>query len=103
MRWPAGALQAGRRFEAHLAQWVREVAHVRLHRTTGEAPIERFKREAGALKPLCGRLPFGLLRDLVRRVQSDCAIDLDGNSYSVPWCLSARPASLSSAQAALCA
>jgi transposase len=75
--WPA--------FEAHLAQWVREVADVRLHGTTGEAPIERFKREAGALKPLCGRAPFGQLRDLVRRVQSDCAIDLDTNSYSVPW------------------
>jgi Mu transposase-like protein len=25
------------------------------------------------------------LRDLVRRVQPDCAIDLDTNSYSVPW------------------
>jgi hypothetical protein len=75
--WPA--------FEAHLAQWVREVADVRLHGTTGEAPIERFKREAAALKPLYGRAPFGQLRDLVRRVQPDCAIDLDTNSYSVPW------------------
>jgi hypothetical protein len=25
------------------------------------------------------------LRDLVRKVQADCAIDLDTNSYSVPW------------------
>jgi hypothetical protein len=25
------------------------------------------------------------LRDLVRKVQSDCAVDLDTNSYSVPW------------------
>ena len=82
---------AGRRFEswaafeAHLAQWAREVADVRVHGTTGEAPIERFKREAGALRPLCGRAPFGQLRDLARRVQPDCAIDLDTNSYSVPW------------------
>ena len=28
---------------------------------------------------------FGRVRDLVRRVQADCAIELDGNSYSVPW------------------
>lgn len=25
------------------------------------------------------------MRDLVRKVQPDCAIDLDTNSYSVPW------------------
>lgn len=34
---------------------------------------------------LAGRAPFGQLRDLVRKVQADCAIDLDTNSYSVPW------------------
>ena len=27
----------------------------------------------------------GQLRDLARKVRSDCAIDLDPNSYSVPW------------------
>src|SRR5215468_8477513 len=32
-------------FEAHLAKWEREVANVRIHGTTGEAPIARFKRE----------------------------------------------------------
>jgi hypothetical protein len=25
------------------------------------------------------------VRELVRRVQADCAIQIDGNSYSVPW------------------
>jgi hypothetical protein len=34
---------------------------------------------------LSGRAPFGQLRDLVRKVQADCAVDLDTNSYSVPW------------------
>ena len=82
---------AGRRFEswaefeAHLDRWTREVADQREHGTTGVAPIERFADEAGALRPLVGRTPFGQLRDLVRKVQSDCAIDLDTNSYSVPW------------------
>jgi transposase len=82
---------AGRRFEswasfeAHLDRWIREVADQRDHGTTGEPPIERFAGEVDALRPLSGRAPFGQLRDLVRKVQADCAIDLDTNSYSVPW------------------
>lgn len=82
---------AGRRFAswgefvAHLDQWNREIADVRIHGTTGELPIVRFADEASALRPLGGRAPFGQLRDLVRKVGSDCAIDLDTNSYSVPW------------------
>jgi transposase len=83
---------AGHRFaswaalEAHLDWWMREVADVREHGTTGEAPLERFVRdEAAALKPLDGRPPFVQLRRLVRRVQSDCAVAVDANSYSAPW------------------
>lgn len=82
---------AGRRFaswgsfEAHLEQWNREIADVRMHGTTGQPPIERFAGEASALRHLGGRVPFGQLRDLVRKVRPDCAIDLDTNSYSVPW------------------
>jgi hypothetical protein len=83
---------AGHRFaswaalEAHLAWWMREIADARVHGTTGEAPSERFRRdEAATLRPLDGRPPFRQLRELVRRVQADCSIELDGNSYSVPW------------------
>lgn len=73
-------------FEAHLAQWERDVANVREHGTTEEAPIVRFARdEAHRLKPLRDRPAFGSLRDLVRVVGNDCAIEVDGNSYSVPW------------------
>jgi hypothetical protein len=72
--------------EAHLAKWEREVANVRIHGTTGEAPLVRFERdEAQRLKPLGGRAAFGMLRELSRVVGNDCAVEIDTNSYSVPW------------------
>jgi hypothetical protein len=37
------------------------------------------------LKPLRGRSSFGSLRDLVRVVGNDCSVEVDTNSYSVPW------------------
>ncbi len=73
-------------FEAHLAVWEREVANIRVHGTTGEAPLVRFARdEAHRLKPLGDRPPFGNLRELSRVVGNDCAVEVDTNSYSVPW------------------
>lgn len=83
---------AGRRFatwsemEAHLETWTREIADRRVHGTTGEPPIVRFARdEAAALRSLAGTPPFINARDLLRRVGADCAIEVDGNAYSVPW------------------
>jgi transposase len=83
---------AGRRFaswaelEAHLETWTREIADVREHGTTGEAPRVRFERdEAQTLRPLAGRPPFEQTRELVRVVTTDCSVEIDTNSYSVPW------------------
>jgi transposase len=83
---------AGRTFaswealEAHLARWERETANARTHGTTEEEPMIRFARdEAEKLKPLAGRPPFGACRALERKVRNDCAVEVDGNSYSVPW------------------
>jgi hypothetical protein len=46
----------------------------------------RFERdEAEALQPLAGRPPFQQIRELIRRVQADCCVEVDGNAYSVPW------------------
>ena len=57
-----------------------------MHGTTGEVPVERFRRaEARALQPIAGIPPFAVARELVRKVQGDCAIEVDGNAYSVPW------------------
>jgi len=73
-------------FEAHLEEWTREIADQRVHGTTGEVPVERFRRaEARALQPIAGIPPFAVARELVRKVQGDCAIEVDGNAYSVPW------------------
>ena len=82
---------AGHRFESwaalkgHLAWWMREIADMRCHGTTGEVPLARFEREAERLRPCAGRPPFGQLRDLIRTVHADCSVTLDTNAYSVPW------------------
>jgi Mu transposase-like protein len=55
-------------------------------RGTGEAPITRFARDgAHRLKALGDRPAFGSLRELSRVVGNDCAVEVDTNSYSVPW------------------
>lgn len=72
--------------EAHLVAWTRDVADVRVHGTTGEAPLARFQRdEAHRLRPLADRPSFQPTREWTRRVQSDCTIELHRNWYSVPW------------------
>ena len=87
-----GNALAGREFASwealhgHLAWWLREIADVRIHGTTGEAPIARFRAaEAAALKPLAGKPPFVQDRELSRRVHSDACVEVDTNRYSVPW------------------
>ena len=83
---------AGRRFasfaelEAHLACWTREVADRRVHGTTGRVPIEHFaEEEAGRLQPLPTYGRFEQVRELRRRVTTDCSVVVDTNAYSVPW------------------
>ena len=73
-------------FEAHLSRWEREVANARVHGTTEETPMARFAREEAArLRPLAGRPAFGSLRELTRGVGNDGCVEVDANSYSVPW------------------
>ena len=83
---------AGRHFESWSALeadrdgWIRDIADIRIHGTTGEAPIERFRRaEAGALRSIAGVPRFARARELVRKVQADCVVEVDSNAYSVPW------------------
>ena len=59
---------------------------MRIHGTTGEPPLARFRREeALALKSAAGIGPFHAARELIRVVQSDCCVEVDTNAYSVPW------------------
>lgn len=82
---------AGREFgswgelEAHLERWMHEVADTRMHRTTEERPIDRFERERDRLRPIEGKPSFVRAREYVRVVHADLCVDLDTNSYSVPW------------------
>jgi transposase len=72
--------------QGHLDQWMRNVADVRIHGTTGEPPIERFEREErSALRPLAAKAPFLQVRELTRKVHTDACVELDTNRYSVPW------------------
>ena len=76
--------------DAHLVWWMREVADVRLHGTTHERPIDRFAREAAALRPFGEHPAYLHVRRFDRRVTGDCRIELDTNRYSVPYWLVGR-------------
>ena len=82
---------AGREFaswaemESHLERWMREVADIRFHGTTEERPIDRFARERGYLEPGAGKPSFVRHRELTRVVHTDLCVEVDTNSYSVPW------------------
>ncbi len=76
--------------DAHAVWWLREVADVRIHGTTHERPIDRFAREAAALRPIGGHPPYVQTRRVSRRVTGDCRIEVDSNHYSVPFALVGR-------------
>jgi hypothetical protein len=80
-----GSSRAGRHWKAHLDGWTRDLADQRVHGTTGEAPIERVRRAAaGALRSITEVPPFEIARELMRKVQADCVIEVDSNAYLVP-------------------
>ncbi len=64
--------------------WVREVAGVRDHGTTHEAPLSRFAREQRFLAPLPAEaFQLEAVRDV--QVHRDCHVVLEGSFYSVPF------------------
>jgi hypothetical protein len=72
-------------FNEQLRAWLADIADVRIHGTTHEAPIVRFAREAEALTPLAGRASFLQAQQRERIVADDWLVSIDTNRYSVPW------------------
>lgn len=69
----------------HLLEWIREVAGVRQHGTTHQAPLYLFETyERAALQPLPEE-PFALLETRIVKVHPDCHVIIDGSYYSVPY------------------
>lgn len=70
---------------ARLARWVVEVAGVRCHGTTKQAPLALFgEREQAALLDLPPD-PFSLVEVRPVKVHRDCHVALGGSYYSIPW------------------
>jgi transposase len=83
--WPLRSFTDLTDVQAQADHWRDEVANVRVQSTTGEKPVDRFKREA--MRPLPDLLPD--CRDTgLCKVYSDFSIRFDGNSYTVPpWAI----------------
>lgn len=65
--------------------WVREVAGVRRHGTTAQAPLALFNaKEKVALSPL-PVYTFALCEVRSVKLHPDCHVVIDGSFYSAPW------------------
>lgn len=70
-----------------LAQWMTEIADVRIHGTTHERPRDRFVQEQPALIPTTTQPSFRLAARYTRIVADDYLVSFDTNRYSVPFTL----------------
>jgi transposase len=69
----------------HLKRWVQEIAGVRKHGTTLQAPLYLFAEyEKAALLPL-PETSFELCEIRTVKVHPDCHVTIDGSHYSVPY------------------
>ena len=69
----------------HLKRWIQEVAGVRDHGTTHEAPLKLFREyEQTALLALPAE-PFSLCEIRVAKVHPDCHVVVSGSYYSAPY------------------
>ena len=79
---------AGKRFGSWaqlndwLLEWATTVADTRVHGTTHEVPLARFRAEQ--LTPLGSRPPYQQERVRPRIVPKDALVAIDGSRYSVP-------------------
>jgi transposase len=77
----------------HARWWCDEVANVRIHGSTRQRPIDRFRAERSYLLPLPGERPEAF-HTLARKVQTDYCVAVDTNRYSVEPRHVGRPATV---------
>ena len=79
--WPLRTLRDLTALQAQANQWRDQVAHVRVHATTGEPPLPRF--DPKAMRPLPALGPDG--RDTAQaKVHTACSMRFDGHTSTVP-------------------
>jgi hypothetical protein len=83
--WPSARFTDLLDLNAQAQGWVRTVADVRIHGTTGERPAVRLERERAQLLALPATTTVEPLLREVRRVGRDGFVRWDGASYGVPW------------------
>lgn len=69
----------------HLQNWVREVAGVRDHGTTHQAPLSLFQEIEQAVMQELPREPFSLCEIRTAKVHPDCHVVVSGSYYSAPY------------------
>ena len=85
--WPLRSFTDLADLQAQADEWRDNVANVRVHGTTGEVPIQRFRPDA--MIPLPEVLPD--CRDIQpAKVHKDFCVKFDANTYSVPPSLVGR-------------
>jgi transposase len=83
--WPSARFTDLLDLNAQARGWVRTVADVRIHGTTGEQPAARLERERAQLLALPAPATVQPLLREVRKVGRDGFVRWDGSSYGVPW------------------
>ncbi len=82
---PGRAFIDDRDLDEQLAQWMAEVADLRIHGTTHERPRDRFIREQPTLVPTTTQPGFRLAARVPRIVAEDYLVSFETNRYSVPF------------------
>ena len=70
---------------SQLRSWVWSIANQRVHGTTHEQPVARWRTEQQQLQPIGTRPPYPCADDQLRRVARDAYVAWDAARYSVPW------------------
>lgn len=83
--WPSARFTDLLDLNTQVQGWVRAVADVRIHGTTGERPAVRLERERAHLLALPAPATVQPLLREVRKVGRDGFVRWDGSSYGVPW------------------